>query len=125
MSVPQIKRKAILIVDDDRLLRDLLIELFTDEGFVVIEAENADQALQQLELAPNVGLLLTDVQMPGELDGVGLVEVVRRRWPNIASIISSGVIQPRFEEMPPQARFVPKPWSACDMLRQVHEALAA
>lgn len=117
--------KAILIVDDDDLLRQLLAELFTSEGFAVIEAENANQALERLEQTSNVGLLVTDVQMPGELDGVALVHTVRRRWPNIASIISSGSFKPQRGEIPPQVRFISKPWRPSDMLQQASEALAA
>jgi two-component system, response regulator PdtaR len=117
--------KAILVVDDDELLRGLLTELLTGEGFVVIAAEDANHALCALEAAPDVALLLTDWQMPGELDGVALAQVVRRRWPHISSIICSGSGRPRREHMPPQARFIPKPWNAPDMLRQVNEMLAA
>lgn len=125
MSAIEANRNAILVVDDDPLLRELLAGILIDEGFVVIEADSAKQALAQLESFPNVKLLLTDIQMPGEVDGLELVRIVRRRWPAVASIVSSGRIRPLREEMPAQVRFIPKPWRANEMLRQVNELLTA
>jgi two-component system, response regulator PdtaR len=125
MSASQTNHKAILVVEDDDLLRELIVELFRGEGFEVLAAENAKQALQQLEVASDIRLLLTDVNMPGELDGVGLVQLVRQRWPQIASIVSSGRMRPRSEELPPKVRFVPKPWRVSDMLREANDLLLA
>jgi hypothetical protein len=73
MSAIKSNQKAILVVDDDPLLRELLADILVDEGFVVIEANNAKRALQQLECFPDVKLLLTDIQMPGEFDGLELI----------------------------------------------------
>ena len=125
MSASQANHKAILVVEDDDLLRELIVELFRSEGFEVLAAENAKQALQQLEVVSDIRLLLTDVNMPGELDGVGLVQLVRHRWPQIASIVSSGRMRPRDEELPPKVRFVPKPWRVSDMLREANDLLLA
>jgi CheY-like chemotaxis protein len=125
MSATYSTGKAILVVDDDPLLRELLADILVAEGFVVIEADSAKQALRQLEAFPDVRLLLTDIQMPGELDGLELVRIVRRRWPGVASIVTSGRILPRREEMPAQVRFISKPWRTNEMLRQVNELLTA
>jgi CheY-like chemotaxis protein len=125
MSTTQSNRKAILVVEDDLLVRGVLVELLIEEGFTVIEADSTMEALRQLERAPDVALLFTDIQMPGAIDGLGLVRLVRHRWPEISSIVSSGHIRPRREDMPEEVRFIAKPWRAADMLRQVNELLAA
>jgi CheY-like chemotaxis protein len=126
MSTTQSNRKAILVVEDDLLVRGVLVELLIEEGFTVIEADSTTEALRLLESAPDeVRLIFTDIQMPGAIDGLGLVRLVRHRWPEISSIVSSGRIRPRQEDMPEEVRFIPKPWRAAEMLRHVNELLAA
>lgn len=79
-----------LIVEDEYLIRLTLAEALTDEGFVVFEAESGDQALAILEGHRDVGLLLTDIQLPGKLDGVELARAARRREPSLPVIYMTG-----------------------------------
>ena len=62
----------ILVVEDDELLRLHAADLLEAQGFAVIKAENADEALKVLEQRKDVRLLFTDIQMPGALDGMDL-----------------------------------------------------
>ena len=68
-------RAVVLIVEDEPLVRMMVIELFQDEGFEVLEAANADQALGIFGERDDVALLFTDVEMPGSIDGYALA-----RW---------------------------------------------
>jgi two-component system, response regulator PdtaR len=124
MNKPLHRNPVILVVDDEDLLRQMVAEALASEGFVVLEAANAMEALGQLELRHDVQLLFTDIQMPGNLDGLGLVELVHERWPHVLLIVTSGQVRPGFDALPYDARFVPKPFNESEMLRQVNDLLS-
>jgi DNA-binding NtrC family response regulator len=111
----------ILVVDDDQLVRQLVAEIFTDEGFRVIQAARATEALTLLETRRNIRLLFTDIQMPGKPDGLGLLEIVHTRWPHILLMVASGRLQPKSEDLPDEARFISKPFNPAEMLDQVND----
>ena len=93
-------KAAILVVEDETLIRLWAADLLEENGFSVLEAEDADAALKVLESRPDVKLLFTDVQMPGSLNGMELAREVHARWPHILLVITSG------RERPTRARFL-------------------
>jgi CheY-like chemotaxis protein len=80
----------IMIVEDEFLIRLTLAEALTDEGFEVVEAANGDEALSALRDNPGIALLLTDIQLPGQLDGVALARAARQHLPRIPVIFMTG-----------------------------------
>jgi two-component system, response regulator PdtaR len=76
-------KPTILVVEDEALLRMYAADLLEENGFGVVEAENADAALKLLETRDDVRLLFTDIQMAGSGDGMDLARQVHARWPNI------------------------------------------
>ena len=80
----------VLIVEDDDVYRDLLKIIFQAEGWMVIEAENGEDALNRLDLGYFPALIVTDLNMP-ELDGVALIEALetRGRFGNTPVVICS------------------------------------
>jgi two-component system, response regulator PdtaR len=82
--------KAILVVEDETLIRLWVADLLAENGFSVLEAKDADVALKLLESRPDVKLLFTDVQMPGSLNGMELAREVHARWPHVLLVITSG-----------------------------------
>lgn len=80
----------ILIVEDEFLIRLTLAEALAEEGFEVVEAGSADEALPLLPGDPPVALLLTDVQLPGRLDGLALARAARERMPELPVIYMTG-----------------------------------
>jgi response regulator RpfG family c-di-GMP phosphodiesterase len=64
------EKPTILVVEDEALLRLYAADLLEENGFSVVEAENADAALKVLETREDVRLLFTDVRMPGSCDGM-------------------------------------------------------
>jgi CheY-like chemotaxis protein len=81
---------AILIVDDEPLIRLVAVETITKAGFEVIEAASADEAIQILERRSDIRVIFTDIQMPGSMDGLKLAHAVHERWPPIKIIVTSG-----------------------------------
>jgi CheY-like chemotaxis protein len=117
-------KAAILVVEDETLIRLWVADLFEENGFTVLEAENANAALKTLEARPEVKLLFTDVQMPGSLNGMELAREVHARWPHVFLVITSGRERPTRAEIPDDGRFVAKPYSAEELLRQVNDLLS-
>jgi CheY-like chemotaxis protein len=116
-------KAAILVVEDETLIRLWAADLLEENGFSVLEAKDADAALKVLESRPDVKLLFTDVQMPGSLNGMELAREVHARWPHILLVITSGRERPMRAEIPDDGRFVAKPYSADDLLGQVNDLL--
>ena len=102
--------RPLLVVEDDGLIRMDLVFMLEDMGYSVIEAANADQALAVLEARP-VGAILTDIDMPGSMDGLSLARLAAERWPETAIVIISGRYSPPQERLPDSARFLTKPIS--------------
>lgn len=79
----------VLVVDDEFLIRAALVDHLTDHGFEVLQAENADQALALIRKDDRIDLVLTDVCMPGKMDGIALARWVSTHRPGIALIVAS------------------------------------
>lgn len=79
----------VLLVDDDTSLRSALA-IRLRRAFDVLQAENASEALEALEADRSISALCTDIDMPGELDGLQLAAIVSRRWPQVAISVHSG-----------------------------------
>lgn len=109
-----------LIVDDEALLRMVMDEVLTDGGFQVIEARNADIAVEMLEANPDVRVLVTDVEMPGTLNGFALARMVRARWPSMGIVICSGRSFPKEGDLPHGVHFLGKPFQQSVLLAIVH-----
>ncbi len=80
----------IMIVEDELLIRLTLAEALADEGFDVVEAGSADEAFELLRNDADIVLLLTDIQLPGRLNGLSLVRLVREMRPDLPAIYMSG-----------------------------------
>ncbi len=99
----------VLIVEDEPLVREIASAAIQDAGFDVVEAANAQEAVDLLQARSDVGVLFTDVDMPGQLDGLGLARLVHDQWPAIRLILTSGRSLPG--PAPDDGRFVAKPYS--------------
>jgi len=115
---------VVLVVEDEWLLRLLAVELVEDVGFVALQAANADDAIVILEQRVDIALILTDVDMPGTMDGLKLAHAVRRRWPPIKIIIVSGKTHLSNADLPSDARFFSKPYSAPNMISELRSLVA-
>jgi CheY-like chemotaxis protein len=83
---------TIIVVEDEVLLRLWISDELRDSGFTVLEAANAAEALQILNSSVTVHVVLTDVRMPGRMDGVALAEWLRRERPEVKVIIASSLL---------------------------------
>jgi DNA-binding NtrC family response regulator len=81
---------TILIVEDEFLPRAMLSDHLQECGFMVLEAANADDAIKTIQTGIPIDLVLTDVRMPGSMNGFGLAKWISANKPNISVIIASG-----------------------------------
>jgi len=112
----------IVVVDDDVFERMGASDMFSDAGYRVLEAGNADEALQIFETNADIKLLFTDVSMPGSMSGSDLARHVAERWPSIGIIMTSG--RPRPLKLPLSMLFHDKPYEPAAVLRQAREMMA-
>lgn len=83
---------TILLVEDDREIREIAHAILADEGYRMIEAATGDDAHRLLLTQPDlqVDVLFTDVVMPGRLDGIDLADAVRSLYPRIHVLYATG-----------------------------------
>ncbi|MFQ5498228.1 MAG: response regulator [Candidatus Zixiibacteriota bacterium] len=79
---------SILVVDDELLIRDLLYDFFSGQGWDISIAENGGRALDILDSKP-VDLVLTDIKMP-DMDGLALTSQVKEQFPKIPVVLMTG-----------------------------------
>lgn len=115
---------AVLVVEDDWLLRLLAVEIVEDAGLNAVEAADADEAIVILERRVDIALIFTDVDMPGTMDGLKLAHAVRRRWPPIKIIIVSGKTHLSDADLPSGTRFFSKPYSVSNMVSELRSLIA-
>jgi two-component system, response regulator PdtaR len=106
-----IVKPAVLVVEDEFLVRMQAVEMIEEAGFDVVEASNADEAIRLLETRKDIRIVFTDIEMPGSMDGLRLARAIRDRWPPIELILTSGKHQFDAGEIPARGHFVPKPYS--------------
>jgi two-component system, response regulator PdtaR len=80
---------SILLVEDEVFTRLAMADDLMNAGFQVIQAASADEALMLLESSAPIDLVLTDIRMPGTLDGCDLAKLIHTNWPDVKVIILS------------------------------------
>jgi len=119
---PSEPRMVILLVEDEPLVRMFLSDLLDEAGFKVFEAVNADEAMSILQARPDVQAVVTDVELPGSMNGFDLARVVRERWPGVGLVVTSGRERPGPSALPDDVAFLTKPYlpaTVITLIRQV------
>lgn len=110
----------VLVVEDEVLIRMFLAEELRVEGFDVIEASNADEARQILGAVPAISLVVTDIRMPGRIDGAALVRLVREELPGMKIAVLSANDPP----LPEADLILRKPFDIYDLAAKLRGLLA-
>ena len=83
-------RERVLVVEDQELVRIILAEVLTEEGFHAVEASTGDEAAALIDGPAEFHAVVTDIHMPGKRDGIGVGQHARRRHPTIPVIYTTG-----------------------------------
>lgn len=109
----------ILVVEDEILIRMDVVDQLEDQGYTLLEADSGRQALETIAREERIDIVFTDVNMPGDIDGLMLAMEVNARWPAIGIIVTSGKAVPNERSLPDGCRFYPKPYQP----QAVHAAI--
>ena len=108
-----------MVVEDEAFLSFVVSDELQDVGYHVLTAGNADHAIALLK-QNQIRCIFTDIDMPGgSMDGLTLAADVRRRWPSIDIIITTGKSQPKPNRMPSGSTFLSKPYTISAILEAV------
>jgi CheY-like chemotaxis protein len=130
MRVPSRKvpceTQILLLVEDEVLVRWMLADYLRQCGYQVMEAANAAEAMAVLETSQPINLMLSDVQMPGEMDGFGLARWVLANRPDTKVILTSGVTHSveLARELCVDAPIEAKPYDPQRLRERIRSALA-
>jgi DNA-binding NtrC family response regulator len=114
----------ILVVEDDAAIRRLTSYALRNAGFEVLEACTADEgATRMAEI--EIDAIITDVEMPGALNGYDLAWQAHIQRPAAPVFVVSGSIESDRRDLPPQARFFDKPVDPWVLVAQLQSALIA
>ena len=121
-SAERPRNGTVLVVEDEVLVRMSLAETLRDDGFFVLEAANADEAMAVLASSTPIDIVLTDVNMPGSLDGVALGRHARTTRPGLKVMIVSGRVPPTAASDAADA-FLAKPYEAASVVKAINTLL--
>ncbi len=105
------KEPAVLLVEDEPLLGELMTEALTDKGFDVHAAPDAGDALRHLLSGADVDVLFTDIDLGEGMDGATLAQLAHEMRPKLPIVYASGRRSPNQIDTVPGSAFLPKPYS--------------
>lgn len=119
------RQKTVLVVEDEALIRFTIADTLEDAGYAVLEAASVLEAVGKLGQHEHIDLVLTDVDMPGGLNGIDLAKMVAECAPKISIIVSSARSAPDLAGLPDVAHRLAKPCTAAMLLSTVGNVLKA
>jgi DNA-binding NtrC family response regulator len=110
---------AVLVVEDEELVRLDSCQRLEDAGFTVLEASSAEEALALLHAHHEIRVLVTDVKMPGWMSGIDLARLVGKEWPEISILVTSAYYTAVEGDLPENMTLIPKPFAPESLVREV------
>jgi CheY-like chemotaxis protein len=121
--IPQGRRsEIILVVEDEARVREMSVEALRELGYKVLAADGGHAALALIEQHPKIGLLFTDIVMPG-MSGRELAAAVGRRRPDLPILFTTGFAREAASEGRDSDAVLHKPFTTLQLARKIREAL--
>ncbi|NBJ11048.1 response regulator [Microvirga arsenatis] len=120
-----VKQPVVLLVEDEPLVRLTQVDILREAEFWVVEAQDADEAFELLKSRPEIDAVLTDVNMPGSINGFEFARLVRQGWPEVGVLVISGKTGPGPGDLPPNAAFLHKPVRPDDLIAALQNVMSA
>jgi CheY-like chemotaxis protein len=126
MAAHALESPTVLVVEDELVVRATIAEYLRQCGYRVLEAGNVDEAITALNIEPRINVVFSDVQMPGKMDGWALARRVRRAYPSIKVILTSGLVRASEAagDLCEDGPLMQKPYRAAELERRIRMLLA-
>lgn len=118
-----LRQPMVLVVEDEPLIRMMLVDALDEAGFAVVEAGDADEGLRAFSAQPEIEAIVTDVHMPGSMDGFALARHVQSMRPDLKALIVSGKFLPTSSELSHARRFLPKPYDVEKVIEELFDMI--
>jgi two-component system, response regulator PdtaR len=116
---------AVLVVDEEPVIRMVARDMVEDAGFAALEASNASEAIEVLKAHQDICILFTDVNMPGSMDGLDLARHVDRRWPGVRILVTTGRGEVAAQDLPAGCSLIGKPYRLAQLVEKLRGLAAA
>jgi len=116
---------GVLVVEADPFLRLAAMGLVEDAGLSGYAAAHAAKAFTILTSHNDIGIMFTNIEMPGSINGLELAQIVHRRWPHIAIIVASGAPNVAANSLPTGSTFIAKPYLPETVIAFLKEAASS
>jgi|GEM_PF-1436750 len=119
---------TVLVVDDEPDVREFAVAALSELGCTTLEAANADDALEIYARTPHIDVVLSDIVMPGSMDGVALAHKLRHSQDDLAIVLASGFTERRVKnggDLPERCAFLSKPYRIEEIARLLPTAKAS
>src|ERR1700733_15767770 len=117
-----VERSVVLVVEDEAIIRMNIVQVAEDLGYEVLEAVNADEAIEILECRSDIWAVITDIMMPGSMCGMKLARAIKDRWPPVRVIVTSALDASKYPEFPTCGQFIRKPYENRQITAALREA---
>jgi DNA-binding NtrC family response regulator len=115
---------TVVVIEDDDLLRSLMVDAVEELGYDVAQFSNADDGLiYTLRAGNSLALALTDLTLPGQINGIEFADMLHQRYPALPVIITTGYLDAD-KHLPDWITFLPKPWTMEHLLKTVRALCA-
>jgi CheY-like chemotaxis protein len=115
-------KATVLVVEDESLLRELIVQELADAGFEVIEADTGERAIAILDADQPIDVLFTDIRLPGPVDGWQIARHARHHRPEIPVIYASGYTVDRSAQVP-DSLYLGKPYRTESVVVEIERCL--
>ena len=115
--------RAIVVIEDEPLLRRYAPETFASARIDVVDFADGDRALAYVQANPEaVAAVFADIRLIGATDGFRIVRAITEAHPDIAVVVTSDGFAERPVELGPRVLYIGKPWVAIDVLNAIIDA---
>ena len=122
VAPPTPRDKLVLVLDDEPAVRQTLCEHLHQLGYVTLECASGEEALALLRQTPDIDLLISDLMLPGGLNGAEVIRQAQQQWPQLATLLISGQDLRLQPVALPLCERLAKPWRSAQLAQALARA---
>ncbi|MEP8909679.1 ATP-binding protein [Enterobacter roggenkampii] len=116
--------RLVLVLEDEADVRQTLCEQLHQLGYLTLEAENGEQALNMLAASPDIGMFISDLMLPGSLSGAEVISHVRSYYPQLPVLLISGQdLRPTHNPQLPDVQLLRKPFTRVQLAQALRRVM--